>query len=181
MDISNGTKAFLPWQQAQKAVAKVLDEMDIEHWIEQPINNYRIDVLAKHQVGNKTYCLIFEVKHYLSVTASKEEQFEQQLTKYVIELIKKEMQRKSIKTILNQYTFVGYLVLGNDYGLIRNRKLNWRKKTYLRDAPQDLKKIWDRNVFFFCSTIDHIKGNLHKIGLASKHQAKLSTFLDSND
>lgn len=176
MEDSMNSKRALPWQIAQERVAAILKQMGIDYWIEQPLNGYRVDVLGKYQAKKKLYYIIFEVKHYQSITPKQEIDFEKQMVNYVAELIKREARKKSPNTILEKYVFIGYLVLAKDYALMRNRKMNWRKESPFDKNQVEFNKIWKRNVKLFCSTPEHIKENLANIGIIPSKQSNLERF-----
>ena len=168
-------KFKLHWKEAQASIAKFLAENSFMVWEERNLLNKRVDILAKRTFKNKTFYLVFEVKHYDNVTASVEEKFRKQLEEYLTLLIKREVERKSDKQISSNYVFVGYLVLSKDYGIYQNRRKNWiKKQQFEKDSTLD--RIWRRNVYLFCSTENFIQKNLEKIGLSFYSQSKLSDF-----
>ncbi|MHA2309167.1 MAG: hypothetical protein ACXABJ_07810, partial [Candidatus Heimdallarchaeaceae archaeon] len=165
----------IDWKEAQNSIAKFLAENSFLVWEERSLYNKRVDILAKRTYKNKTFYLVFEVKHYNNVTASVEEKFRKQLEEYLKLLIKREVERKSDKQISNNYVFVGYLVLSKDYGIYLNRRKNWiKKQQFVEDSSLD--KIWRRNVYLFCSTENFIQKNLEDIGLSFYSQSKMSDF-----
>ena len=167
----------LEWQQAQKAIAKLLRINGFEVWEERKVEGKRIDVLSKRIINNKTYYLVFEVKHYKNVRPSTETKFEDQLISYLEALIRRELNNKSIKTLLEKYVFIGYLVMTKDYMLLKNRKINYHKPRNPFQHPE-IKKLWRRNVYLLYSTPEYIRKNLEKIGLRSYKQTHLIDFLN---
>ncbi len=166
------------WQEAQKSIANFLEKNSFMVWEERAIENRRVDILAKRSFNNKAYYLVFEVKHYEKITPNIEDKSLEQLEDYLKLLVNRELERKTKKSLLENYLFVGYLVLSKDYGIYLNRKKNWRKKQYFSD-DEVLNEIWRRNVFLFCSSQAHIQSNLESIGFAFYSQSKLSDFFES--
>jgi len=163
------------WQEAQKSIADFLKNNSFMVWEERRIENKRVDILAKRSYNNKTFYLVFEVKHYEKITSSTEDKSFEQLEDYLRLLVNREIKRKAKKHILEKYLFVGYLVLSKDYGIYLNRKKNWRTKQHFSD-DKILSEIWRRNVFLFCSSQKHIQPNLESIGFKFYSQSKLSDF-----
>lgn len=168
------------WRAAQQSIANFLLGNSFEVWEEQAIGNRRVDVLAKREFGGKIYYLIFEVKHYQNVTSSIEESFLLQIEEYIEALLKREVKRKSPKHVFKNYIFIGYLILAKDYGIYLNRRKNWRKKEFLSDNEK-MRRIWKRNVHFFCSSPKFIKANLENFGIKLYTQSKISDFITSNN
>ena len=168
-------KFSLNWREAQKSIADYLSKNNFLVWEERKLGNKRVDILAKRELNNKIFYIIFEVKHYNNVTSSAEEKFRVQLEDYLKLLIQRELKRKSKKQIFENYVFVGYLVLSKDYGICLNRKKNWRKKT-LVEEDKNMELIWKRNVYLFCSSQEYIQSNLETVGLRFYSQSKLQDF-----
>ncbi len=170
-------KFSLNWREAQKSIADFLSKNSFLVWEEKGMNGKRVDILAKRELNNKVFYLIFEVKHYNNVTASAEDKFRLQLEEYLRVLIMRETDRKKKKQILENYIFIGYLVLSKDYGIYRNRRKNWRKKRLFED-DKDMGLIWKRNVYLFCSSQENIQSNLESVGLQFYSQSKISDFFE---
>ncbi len=168
-------KFSLNWREAQKSIADYLSKNNFLVWEERKLDNKRVDILAKRELNNKIFYIIFEVKHYNNVTSSAEDKFRLQLEDYLKLLIQRELNRKSKKQIIENYVFVGYLVLSKDYGIYLNRKKNWRKKKLVED-DKNFELIWNRNVYLFCSSQEYIQPNLESVGLHFYSQSKLSEF-----
>ena len=166
------------WQEAQRSIANFLKNNSFMVWEERKIENRRVDVLAKRTYKNKIFYLVFEVKHYEKITPSIENKSLEQLEDYLKLLFNRELERKAKKTLLENYLFVGYLVLSKDYGIYLNRKKNWRKKQHFSE-DEIINEIWRRNVFLFCSSQEHIQSNLESIGFVFYSQSKLSDFFKS--
>ena len=168
-------KFSLNWREAQKSIADYLSKNNFLVWEERKLGNKRVDILAKRELNNKIFYIIFEVKHYNNVTSSAEDKFRVQLEDYLKLLIQRELKRKSEKQIFENYVFVGYLVLSKDYGIYLNRRKNWRKKT-LVEEDKNMELIWKRNVYLFCSSQEYIQSNLETVGLRFYSQSKLQDF-----
>jgi len=173
--VFDNDKFSIDWKEAQNSIAKFLSQNSFEVWEERSLFNKRVDVLAKRSYRNKIFYLVFEVKHYNKVTPSAEEKFREQLEEYLKLLIKRETERKSPKTIQDNYVFIGYLVLSKDYGIYLNRRKNWIKKRQFSD-DYNLDIIWQRNVYLFCSSEKFIQSNLESLGLSFYSQSELSDF-----
>ncbi len=168
------------WRKQQDSIAKFLEDNSFEVWKERRIENRRIDVLAKRSFKNKTFYLIFEVKHYNKVSAGQEDMFLEQLRDYVRLFILRELKRRSFEHISKQYVFVGYLVMSKDYGIYKNRRKNWRKSKSFPEN-KELENVWKKNVYLFSSTKNHIQPNLESIGLSFYSQSDLLYFLDKEE
>ena len=170
-------KFSLNWREAQKSIADYLSKNSFLVWEERSLGNRRVDILAKRELNNKIFYIVFEVKHYNNVTPSAEDKFRLQLEDYLKLLIQRELKRKPKNQSLDNYVFVGYLVLSKDYGIYLNRKKNWRKKT-INVNDQIIEKIWKRNVYLFCSSQEYIQSNLESVGLHFYSQSKISDFFE---
>ena len=177
---SNEKSSPPDWRIAQHSIAQFLSENSFDVWEERSIGNKRVDVLAKREYKGKVFYLVFEVKHYQNITASVEENFVLQLEEYLQALILRESDRRTPKQIFEHYIFIGYLILSKDYGLYLNRRKNWRKKQYFVEN-EELKRIWRRNVHFFCSSPKFIRKNLEPEGLAFYTQSKISDFFERSN
>jgi hypothetical protein len=173
--VFDNDKYSINWKEAQSSIARFLSQNSFEVWEERSLFNKRVDVLAKRTYRDKIFYLVFEVKHYNKVTPSVEEKFREQLEEYLKLLIKRETERKSPKTVQEKYVFIGYLILSKDYGIYLNRRKNWIKKRQFSDDI-NLDKIWQRNVYLFCSSEKFIQNNLESVGLAFYSQSELSDF-----
>ena len=98
------------WRKQQDIIAKFLEDNSFEVWIERGIKNRRIDVLAKRSYKNKTYYIIFEVKHYNNVTAGVEDKFFEQLSDYVQLFILRELKRRSFEHV-SKKPYVGLMLI----------------------------------------------------------------------
>jgi len=170
-------KFSLNWREAQKSIADYLSTNSFLVWEERRLGNKRVDILAKRELNKKIFYIIFEVKHYNNVTPSAEDKFRIQLEDYLKLLIQRELKRKSKNQLLENYVFVGYLVLSKDYGIYLNRRKNWRKKT-LVEEDKDFELVWKRNVYLFCSSQEYIQPNLESVGLHFYSQSKISDFFE---
>ena len=168
------------WRKQQDIIAKFLEDNSFEVWIERGIKNRRIDVLAKRSYKNKTYYIIFEVKHYNNVTAGVEDKFFEQLSDYVQLFILRELKRRSFEHVSKQYVFVGYLVLSKDYGIYKNRRKNWRENKSFSET-KELEETWQKNVYLFSSTKNYIQSNLESIGLPFYSQSNMLHFLNKEE
>ncbi|MHA1399425.1 MAG: hypothetical protein ACTSQE_03625 [Candidatus Heimdallarchaeaceae archaeon] len=175
--VKDSKAGSLEWREAQRNIALFLENASFKVWQERVIKNKRIDILAKREFKNKTFYLIFEVKHYEAVSGSNEREFFYQLKEYMKELILRELEHKSIAQIREKYVFVGYLVFSKGYGIYKNRQKNWKKGSPF-PIKSTLNEIWKRNVHFFCSTQEYIKQNLETLGLFFYSQPNLSNFFN---
>ncbi len=167
------------WRKAQHYIAELLKYNGFKVWEERSIKSGRVDILAKREIRERTYYLVFEVKHYQKITSALECKFEEQLQSYLLNLIKREIKTKTINSIRKNAVFIGYLVLTNDYGIYHNRKVNWNKGRIGDSAV--IEEIWTRNVYLFCSIPKHIQQNLEKIGLNMCVQTSIETFLNQKE
>ncbi len=168
------------WRFAQSQVAELLKKNNFSIWEEYRINKKnRVDILAKRKIREDVVYIIVEVKDYKKVTGNDEKRFMDQLKNYVKELIIREKNRLSLEKILLHYTFIGYLIVTNDFGLYKKRKKNWLKGSPF-PIGDPLNSLWKRNVHIFYSTQDHLYENLKAIGIMAYQNTTILNFFPNN-
>ncbi len=169
----------MEWKKAQENIGILLSNNGFLVWHEKKIGHNRVDILAKRQIGDSVYNLIFEVKHYMNVSGRQEIEFEKQLQGYLKAMIKREVKRYSLKYVYEYMKFIGYLVFTKDYGIHQNNVKNYAKKQPFKEEDSHfLRRIWERNVYGFFSRPVYIAENLKTVGLPFYRQTKMTDFLD---
>ncbi|NHJ48733.1 MAG: hypothetical protein FK733_13190 [Asgard group archaeon] len=109
------------WKQAQKSVAKFLQEHGFAIQQEYRLKDQkRMDILALRKVKKTTYHIIVEVKDWDNVSRKKEMEFCKQIIDYLIEYALEKLLRKDPKNKWDRSTtqindqFIGILCLTKD-------------------------------------------------------------------